>query len=224
MKKEEKALTDPEKRTSTANPRLYAVLYAIFSRVIRFIHRVTIEGAENEPTEGAFLVCPNHLSDFDVLIVAASLKRQVRYCAKAELFKIPVLSSLIRALGAYPIRRGEGDVGAIKKTIALLKEGEVVGLYPQGTRYAGVDPRTTKPRQGAAMVAFRTGVPVVPVCIETKDFRVVPFRKTVVRIGKPVTVEELGILAGTPEDYRRGSEAIFARITDMIEAPLPAIR
>lgn len=205
-------------RKDTTNPKMYSVLYALFSRIIRIVHRVKIEGAENEPESGAVIACANHMSNFDVLILAASLRRQVRFFAKAELFKIPLLSGLIRALGAFPVERGKGDVAAIKHTISLLDSGELVGFFPQGTRHPGRDPRDTEPRHGIAMIAQRTGAKLLPVCIETKNFKIRLFKRTYVRIGKPFTAEEIGLTEGNPTEYRKAAEIIFGKITGMLEA------
>ena len=101
---------------------LYKVLYDLFAGFVRGVFRVQVTGAENEPAEGAYIACANHLSNIDVLILAAVLKRQLRFLAKAELFRLPLSRRIFNALGAYPVKRGTGDVGAIRKTLALLDE------------------------------------------------------------------------------------------------------
>ncbi|HHW25500.1 MAG TPA: lysophospholipid acyltransferase family protein [Bacillota bacterium] len=196
---------------------LYAWGYKYLRPLVLKLFNIHITGSENEPPEGGCLVCANHISNFDVIVLAASLKRQLRYLAKAELFRVPILRSIVKALGAFPIRRGEGDVGAIKTTLKLLEQGEMVGFYPQGTRHIGVDPRGTPIKHGIAMVATRANVPVLPVCIQTKNFKIVPFRRIDVRIGKPIYPEEFGLSARSPDEYKRISEYIFKKITDMIE-------
>jgi len=197
---------------------LYSVLYKIFAGWIRFFHQVKIEGAENEPIGEAFLACANHISNFDVLVLAASLKSQVHFFAKKELFKIPLLKQLITALGAFPVARGEGDVGAIKKTITLLNDGKVVGFYPQGTRHPGVDPRETEVKPGAGMLLYRTKVAALPVCIQTEKHRIVPFKRTYVRIGKPIYFDEITEKFGEEKpDYKAVANYVFEHITDMIK-------
>lgn len=197
--------------------KFYAWAYKCFRPLVMKIFNIHITGSENELPEGGCLVCANHISNFDVIVLAAALKRQLRYLAKAELYRVPILRRLIRALGAFPIKRGSGDVGAIKTTLRLLEQGEMVGYYPQGTRHIGVDPRTTPVKHGIAMIASRAKVPVLPVCIQTKNYRIVPFRRIDVRIGKPIYPEEYSIAARTPEEYKRVSEYIFKKITEMIE-------
>ena len=134
---------------------LYSGLYKLLAGAVKKLYRVQLIGAENEPTEAPFVVCANHISFKDVLILAACMKHQLRFLAKAELFKIPIISGIIKACGAIPIERGKGDVGALKKSIAVLNGGEVLGLYPQGHRYPGVDPSETEPQGGVGLVLSR---------------------------------------------------------------------
>ena len=195
---------------------LYSFLYKPLSPFFKFFFRVKLSGSENEPKDGAYLACPNHLSNNDVLITAACLKRKVHFFAKAELFKIPVLKQLITALGAFPVKRGAADVSAIKKTIQLLDEGKCVGLYPQGTRRRGVDPRQTEVKAGIAMIVYRKDVPILPICIQTKKMKILPFRKTFVTLGKPIYRDELGFKKGTKSEYENASHIIFDRITEML--------
>lgn len=196
--------------------KFYNFVYKLLSPAFRALFKIEVKGAENEPTEGGFLACPNHLSNWDVIILAVCLHRPVRFFAKAELFKVPLLKQLITALGAFPAHRGAADLGAIKKTISILKDGGIVGFYPQGTRCPDVDPRTTTPKHGVAMIAHRSSSPILPVLIETKDNRIRPFRKVTVSFGKLISVDELGIDKGGKEQYESASNYVFGKITDMI--------
>lgn len=196
----------------------YSAAHKCLAGFFRLIYRVKRTGMENEPTEGPVIVCANHMSDHDVIILAASLKRQVRYFAKAELFKVPVLKQLITALGAFPVERQSAAATAtsIKNTIQLLNEGQMVGIYPQGKRYIGVDPRETPVKGGVGLIANHTHAKVLPVCIRTKGWKVKLFKRTYVTIGKPLSFEELGITDGKGDQYQNAAELIFSRITDMI--------
>ena len=151
------------------NGKFYRVCYKIFAAPIRLLFRVKVIGRQNEPDAGPYLVCANHQSATDpVLICSAFRKNPVGFMAKAELFFWP-LGPLIRALGAYPVNRKAGDVGAIRTSLRLLEEGQLVGMFPQGTRHPGEDPRTTSVRGGAAMIAYHAGATVLPVFIYRKD-------------------------------------------------------
>ena len=183
--------------------------------LIRKLWRIRVEGKENERPGVSYLICANHQSMLDPVLLGAAIQHNPKYMAKAELLRVPFVGSLVKALGAYPIDRGGSDVSAIKKTIALLKEGESVIMFPQGTRHKGVDPRTTKVKFGCAMIAGRAEVPVLPIYIHVKHHRIRLFRKTVVRIGKEISPEELRAVAEGPEDHRHGAELIFERILSM---------
>lgn len=204
--------------------KLYKFLYKLLAPFLRFIFNVHAHGLDNIPAEGGVLICPNHISAVDVIVVASTVKnRQICFMAKAELFKIPLLRGLIKALGAYPIRRGEGDVGAIKKTITLLKDGNTVGMFPQGTRFKGVDPHTSTVKHGAGMIAYRAGVPVVPVAIITKGYKVSLFKRVDVIFGKPVACDELGFESGNRAEQIAASEKIFSEILKLHEEGVPKI-
>lgn len=184
----------------------------LLAGIFRFLLRVKITGAENEPKEGSCVVCANHTSMLDVIVLGVVFHRQLRYLAKAELFKIPVLSGLIRALGAYSVDRGKSDVGAIKKTISLLHDGELVCIFPQGTRYEGVDPKTTKIKSGVGMAAYHAKAPVLPVYIKLKKYKYALFRRVDVIIGKPISYEELGFKDGGSAEYSAASGKVFDEI------------
>ena len=122
---------------------LYRVVYAAIAWIVGIIFNIRVIGAEKEPDEGGFMVCANHTSATDpVVLCYAFRKHQVRFMAKKELFKVPVVNWIVGLLGAFPVDRGGNDVGAIKKSVAMLKDGECMGIFPQGHRYPAVDPRS----------------------------------------------------------------------------------
>ncbi len=183
-----------------------------FAWLIRALFRVKLIGAENEPEDGTFLICANHISEADPLILGACLKHNPRYMAKKELMKVPVIGKLITALGAYRIDRGGNDVAAIRKTVDFLKNGESVIMFPQGTRCRGVDPAETRFRNGCALIAARAGVPVLPIYIGTKNFRVRLFRRVTVKVGKPISCDEITGAETGREDFASGASLVFSRI------------
>ncbi len=196
----------------------YSKAKFLVAGLIRKLWRIQVIGAENERTGVPYLICSNHQSMLDPVLLGAAIEHNPRYMAKAELMKIPLLKQLITALGAYSVDRGGSDVMAIKKTIAMLKDGESIIMFPQGTRHPGVDPKTTKVKFGCSMIASRADVPVLPIFIQVKDHRVKLFRKTIIRIGKEISPEELAAVAESSDDHRHGAELIFSRITALEEA------
>ncbi len=183
-----------------------------------FICNLRIRGKENEPApeQGACLVIGVHRTWADAIYLCCALKhRQPHFMAKKELFRIPLLNLLIRALGAYPVNRGGADVGAIKRTIEMLKQGVCVGMFPQGHRYNGVDPRTTPVKTGAAMIALKAGVPVLPVFVKVKNNRHRIFCKKELIIGKPISIEEMNYNPEAPGEYQRVADYLFERVCEL---------
>jgi 1-acyl-sn-glycerol-3-phosphate acyltransferase len=135
--------------------------------------------------------------------------------AKKELFGIPLLNLLIRALGAYPVNRGGADVGAIKYTIEMLKAGVCVGMFPQGHRYNGVDPRETPVKTGAAMIALKAGVPVLPVFIKVRNNKHFFLCKKEVIVGKPITAEDMNYDPDAPGEFQRVADYLFEQVCEL---------
>ena len=137
--------------------------------------------------------------------------------AKKELFKVPLLNKLVAALGAYPVDRKKADVSAIKKTIAMLKEGKCIGIFPQGHREKGKTPREATLKNGAAMIATRVQVSILPCYIRTKKNKFAFFRRVDVYYGKPIKFEELGYDPDAAGEYTRISNAMFERVCELYD-------
>ncbi len=197
---------------------LYKFVKVTLTYPVRFLCHMKVTGAENEPSpeQGTYLVIANHRTWADPIYLCCALKhQQPHFMAKKELFKIPLLNLLIRALGAYPVNRGGADVGAIRHTIDMLKQGVCVGMFPQGHRYNGVDPRETPIKTGAAMIAQKAGIQVLPVFIKVKNNRHRFLCKKEVIVGKPIPVEELGYAPEVAGEYQRIADLLFERICEL---------
>ena len=177
----------PMETKSVVNRSFYAFARPVLGGLFAVFLPSKVTGREMIPQDGPFLLCANHVSAMDPLMLALKTpKRHLRFIAKAELFQIPVVSWVIRALGAFPIHRGQRDMAAMRESLNLLKDGHAVGIFPQGTR-SPVEQRL-KMENGVALIALRAKVPVIPAFIGGK-FRL--FRKTRVAFGKPVFLEDL---------------------------------
>lgn len=197
---------------------LYKVVKFLLTYPLRFLCNMRVRGTENEPTtdQGAYLVIANHRTWADPIYLCCVLKHgQPHFMAKKELFKIPLLNLLIRALGAYPVNRGGADVGAIKHTIEMLKAGVCVGMFPQGHRYNKVDPRETPVKTGAAMIALKAGVPVLPVFIKVKNNKHFFLCRKEVIVGKPISIEEMNYDPEAPGEYQRVADYLFERVCEL---------
>lgn len=186
--------------------------------LISWFFQIHVHGSENEPQDGGYLAIANHISYIDVLVMAVALKRQIRFMAKKEVFKVPLIGRIVKSAGAFPVDRKGSAVAPIKKSIALLESGEVVGMFPQGHRFRNRKFDTTKDeiKGGAAMATYRAGVPVLPMFIATRKDRVLPFRRIDIYVGKPIEYAEFGFEKGGSEEYSRASEVMFDRISELM--------
>jgi len=135
--------------------------------VLRLFFGFRIDGGVHEPRTGPVIVVSNHVSDLDPLVVGTALRRRVRFMAKEELFRVPVLRAWVRACGAFPVRRGEADRGALRTALGILSDGGILVMFPEGTRGEGRALRPPEP--GAAMLALRTGAAILPVALLGTD-------------------------------------------------------
>lgn len=142
---------------------LYACVKLVVVAVMRGYFRLETRGAAHVPLSGPALLVSNHASVLDPPAVGSATGRQLCFMAKAELFRVPVLGPLIRALGARPVRRETASTQALKEALGLLREGRALLMFPEGTRGADGAVRNAKP--GAGMLAVMSGAPVVPVYI-----------------------------------------------------------
>lgn len=189
---------------------LYRICYSISVPFVSLKYRIKAKGRENIPPGGAVL-CANHSSNLDPLLMAYAFKSKthIHFIAKAELFKIPILGRVLRAIGIFPVDRGNNDVNAIKTAMKLLKNGEKVGIFPEGTRIK--DENNTEAKTGAVIFAARSNVPVVPVYIARKK----KWSKRVpVIIGKPYYVP-LDKKTAKHEDYMRETKKLMETINGL---------
>jgi 1-acyl-sn-glycerol-3-phosphate acyltransferase len=143
----------------------YWIGRALCRFLLFFIWRWDVEGLENFPSEGPVIVVANHVSYWDPVLIGSALPRQVFFMAKKELFSIPVLGFSLKSWGVFPVDRSRPDRGAIKRALDLLKQGQVVVVFPEGTR--SKTGSLLPPSTGAAYFATRTGAPVCPAAIIT---------------------------------------------------------
>ncbi|AEG15408.1 1-acyl-sn-glycerol-3-phosphate acyltransferase [Desulfofundulus kuznetsovii DSM 6115] len=189
----------------------YRFARALCRVILALIRRWKVVGAHHLPPSGGVLVVSNHVSYWDPVVVGCALDRQVHFIAKAELFGIPLLGPVIRALGAFPVRRGGGDRQAIRRALELLKQGRVVGIFPEGTRSKSGE--LLEPHLGAAMLALRAKVPVLPVAvINTRGI----FGKVRVHIGKPLVFSR-DDQTGRP-DYQAVSRELMHEIARLMDS------
>jgi 1-acyl-sn-glycerol-3-phosphate acyltransferase len=148
------------------------------------LYRIEVVGAERIPASGGAIVVANHESIWDPFVLGAATRREIHYMAKSELFRLRPLAAALRALNAFPVERGSGDRAAIGAAARRLREGELLGIFPQGT---SIPERQKGWHRGAARLALATGAPIVPVRLT--GTRPLP-RPTRIRVvfGEPIHV------------------------------------
>ena len=158
--------------------------------IYKFVFKGHLKGGENIPQKGSFIMVSNHGSLLDPPLLGHALGRNISFMAKAELFKVPFLGFIIKACGAYPVKRGIADKNTIKTACKKLSDNKCIGIFIDGTRQK--DGRVNKPKQGAALLAFKNQKLLLPVAIVNSHrlirfkFGIPFFSKIVIKVGKPV--------------------------------------
>ncbi len=181
--------------------------------ILLLVSRIYLKGRHNVPKHGAYLIAANHLAWTDIPLVPLFLPRKVIYMAKEEYFTSKI-AWLVRLLGAFPVKRGEGDRQALRTADDQLKKGNVVVLFPEGTRSKT---RTlAKAHAGLGMIALRSGVPVVPVAIWGSENILKQFRPRVtISYGEPMVFKPKGAKM-TREDIDNATEEVMRAIAAML--------
>ena len=185
--------------------------------------RLEVHGIHHIPREGGVLLVSNHVSFLDPVIIGSAVNREIHFMARSTAFDIPGLGKLISFYNAYPVNRGAPDLGALRKTITLLKAGNVVLMFPEGTR--SVDGTLGKARDGACFIADRAGVPTIPVFHSGAE-RMLPRSSSRLRRTKlSVTFgEPLALVAGEFETkremYQQMGNQIMEAIADLRDGTL----
>jgi 1-acyl-sn-glycerol-3-phosphate acyltransferase len=190
----------------------YKRTHAVLAPLIKLLWRLDVEGADHVPDEGRAIIASNHLSFMDHLFVAAAVDRPIHFLSKAEHFENPAKAFLFEKLNVIPLERGAGDKEAFHKSIQILEQGKLFGIYPEGTR--SPDGRLYKGHTGVARLALTTKSPVVPAAmIDThhvlpKGELVPSFESAAVRFGEPLYFDEY---------YGRQNDRKVAReVTDQV--------
>ncbi|MBM7604446.1 1-acyl-sn-glycerol-3-phosphate acyltransferase [Metabacillus crassostreae] len=188
---------------------LYPFARSVVAGLLKPTYRIKVEGLEHFPKEGAVLLCTNHISNLDPPVVGVTSPRKVLFMAKAELFNVPVLNGLLKNFGTFPVKRGGGDREALRAGLKVLKEGNVLGLFPEGTRSKNGE--LGKGLPGAGFFALRSDAAVVPCAIigpykSLKTLRVV--------YGKPINMEKYRQEKITPEEM---TNIIMSEIGNLIK-------
>ena len=179
---------------------------------LKIAFKFSVVGKENLPTDENYILCSNHRTYMDPVFLGMGIPKNLFFMAKKELFEKPVLGPIIKKLGAFPVSRGKGDASAVQTAIDTVKNGDVLAIFPEGTRSKNGE--LSRFKSGAALIAHKTGASIVPACIcfEGK----LRFRsKVVVRFGKPIANSELAITGESPSQIKQASRLLQQNVEQL---------
>ncbi|WP_339163058.1 lysophospholipid acyltransferase family protein [Siminovitchia sp. FSL W7-1587] len=188
--------------------KFYIFARTVVKGILKVLYRVEIKGIEHFPKSGGVLLCANHISNLDPPMVGITCPRPVSFMAKEELFKSPVLKWVLPHVRAFPVKRGMSDRGALRTGLKVLKEGHVIGLFPEGTRSKTGE--VGKGLAGAGFFALRSEAAVLP-CAIIGPYK--PFGKITVVYGPPIDFEEIRREKRSAEE---ATEVIMSHIKKLI--------
>lgn len=198
-------LRNKEKEGRNMFRKIVVGLIHTFSLIV---FRVTVKGQkENVPKEGAYIMCANHTSNWDAPILVSSTKRMLYVMAKQELFKNNFIKWFAKCMGVFPVKRGGMDIESLKFSLKILKQGDILMIFPEGTRHGMA--KNGKAQNGAAFMALRAGVPVIPVGIQGK---MKPFHQVKLNYGKPLDFSEYKSNKPEKEVLEKVSKEIMDKI------------
>lgn len=211
--------------TPAYSPRLYSFCRILLLGFFKLYNRLEVSGVHHVPSSGGVLLVANHVSFLDPPALGCAVRhRTVRYLARDSLFTNPLIGRFLRGIAAVPISRERGDVGALKKALAVLKAGDCLGMFPEGTR--SPDGKVQPAKSGVGFLVAKAGVPIVPAYIDgtfralSRHHKWIRPCKIRVTIGPPILPSEIAQAGESRDQY----EKIGALITERIRALEPAKR
>jgi 1-acyl-sn-glycerol-3-phosphate acyltransferase len=187
----------------------YSFARSVVAGVFKPWYRIEVIGLEHFPKDRGVLLCTNHIHNFDPLVVGITAPRPVHFMAKEELFNVPILGNIVRKCNAFPVKRGKGDRESLRAGLKVLKDGNVFGLFPEGTRSKTGE--IGKGLSGAGFFALRTEADVVP-CAIIGPYKSLRTLKVV--YGKPIAMEEMRATRASAEQV---TELIMSEIHKLIK-------
>ncbi len=185
----------------------YKVARNILGFFLKLFYRFKITGLENIPMNDRLVICANHRSNWDPVLISIAFPRQVHWMAKKELFKNKFLSFLIYKLESFPVDRQDTDIAAIKNALRVLKNEKVLGIFPEGTRVDSVDLNNAK--AGTALLAIKAQSKILPIYIGS-TYKL--FGKVNINIGKPIDLSDNYNKKLNNEEYLNISKNILESI------------
>ncbi len=191
----------------------YKFCVSLLRPIVKIFFPYEVVGKENvDKISGGYILCSNHLSAWDPIFLMIVHPRPVYFMAKSELFKNRILSRILYAVGAFPVKRGKGDGDAIKRATEISSSGKILGIFIEGTRSKTGE--FLRPRSGVALVASETAAPILPVCItgSSEDNKIHVFKKTVIVYGEPIIQGKINIDNNARKEIKERTQEIMESI------------
>lgn len=189
----------------------YKIIKGFAKLLLSLIYKIEIEGKEYIPKEGRGIVSSNHFSLMDPIVIAAFLPRKVNYMAKEELFSNRLFALFLNKVGVFPVKRDGADISAIRTALKILNNGEIFGIFPEGTRSKPGEVLKAKP--GSAMIAIKSQSPVIPVAV-MGNYK--PFSKVRIVIGEPMDLSGYYGKKIHTDEYQKLSQEVLDTIRKLI--------
>ncbi len=188
----------------------YKIGKALVRFLLFFVFRIEVKGVENIPESGGAIMVMNHKSNWDVPIASIVSNRKLRFMAKSEMFKTKIGNWFFTNLGAFPVQRGKGDIGAIKAAITKLREEEMIAMFPEGRRMK--EGQKSEPKPGAIMLSLKARVPLIPTHLDGNYKWMSKIRVT---FGEPIYYTELYEEKVPVEDLQEMSNILMDTINSL---------
>lgn len=195
---------------------LYGTGRQLARQFSRWLLRIRVTGAEQVPLTGGVIVASNHISYFDPPVLGSWIERPVYFFAKDTLFTIPLLGWAIKRTNAIPVKRGTVDRDALERAVEIVRRGDALVVFPEGTRSRTDD--FLNPKAGVGMIAHRAECPIVPACIEglNRVKRCLTWRDhPTIAFGEPFTADWVKSFPAERESYHEMARIIMARIGEL---------
>lgn len=198
------------------NKLLYRTIVCLVKPFVSALFPYEVRGIEKiKNFENGHILCSNHLSNLDPVFLAIVHFKPINFMAKAELFKSKLFGKFLSAIGVFAVNRGKSDHQALDRATDILKAGDVLGIFVEGTRSKTGE--FLRPKSGATVLAYNTSSPIIPVCItgEGENNKVKMFKKTIIEYNYPILPEELNIKEGTRLEIKAGTALIMQKIKEL---------
>lgn len=187
----------------------YKIVTKTFEIVVKSCYKVKVIGKENIPKEGACIIAPNHKSNWDAIMISGLIReRKINALAKKELFKNSIAKFIFSKLNVIPVDRDKPELSTIKSVLKVLKNDEILAIFPEGTRHKDLD-SFENVKAGVGMFALKSKAPVVPISIVT-NYKL--FSELTIVVGETMKFDEYYNKKNTSQDYEEVSNKIMDKI------------